>query len=396
MGKINIAMIAYTCYSTDSRVKREAESLVDAGHNVDFIALRRPNEPNIELINGVKIYHIDQERYRGNSNIKYILAYLSFFIKSLLKILLLHMNKHYKLIHINNMPDFMVFTALIPKLSGTKIILDVHDTMPELFSTKFHLQNNHWLIRFLKFQELFSAKFVDTVIAVHQLQKELLIKHGVPKEKIEIVMNVADSKIFYPCNKKINEDRNKFSLVYHGTVARRHGCDIMIKAIDIVKDNIPNIRLNIYGEGDALNYVKKLSNDLGLSNYIYFSNGFIPLNKLPKFLSKADIGIVPIRRNTCTDYMLPVKLLEYVTMKIPVIAARTKTIKYYFDSSQIRYFEPENENSLAEAILDMYNNPSKRKSYAENANKFEKKYNWEQQKRIYANLVKRLINEEKS
>ncbi|MCK4526573.1 glycosyltransferase, partial [candidate division WOR-3 bacterium] len=94
-----------------------------------------------------------------------------------------------------------------------------------------------------------------------------------------------------------------------------------------------------------------------------------------------------------TNYMLPVKLLEYVTMKIPVIASQIKTIEYYFDSSQVRYFEPEDENSLAKAILDMYYNPSKRKTYSENASRFEKKYNWEQQKRIYFRLVKKLLSE---
>lgn len=393
MNKINVAMIAYTYYSTDSRVRREAEALIDAGCNVDFIALRRPDEPETELVNGVKIYHIAQERYRGNSNIKYILAYISFFIKSSFKILFLHMDKHYKLIHINNMPDFMVFTALIPKLSGTKLILDVHDNMPELFSTKFHLSNNHWLIRFLKIQELLSAKFVDAVIAVHQLQKELLIKHGIPGEKIEIVMNVADKKIFYPRNIENDESRNKFVLVYHGTVARRHGCNVLIKAIDIVKEKLPSIRLNIYGEGDALNDVINLTNELGLSDYIHFSNGFVSLNELPDLLAKADIGIVPNIRDIYTNYMLPVKLLEYVTMKIPVIASQIKTIEYYFDSSQVRYFEPEDENSLAKAILDMYYNPSKRKTYSENASRFEKKYNWEQQKRIYFRLVKKLLSE---
>ena len=70
------------------------------------------------------------------------------------------------------MPDLLVFTAVIPKIFGAKIILDIHDTMPELYKTKFRsiLANIAFFI--LLIEEKFSAWFADQVIAVHIPQKK--------------------------------------------------------------------------------------------------------------------------------------------------------------------------------------------------------------------------------
>ena len=77
----NILMIAYTNYSTDPRVMREAEALVNVGYDVDFLALKRNGEPKKEVINGVNVIHLNQYRYRGNSNILYLFSYILFFYR---------------------------------------------------------------------------------------------------------------------------------------------------------------------------------------------------------------------------------------------------------------------------------------------------------------------------
>jgi len=386
-----ICMVAYTYYLFDPRVRKEAEALAERGDMVDFICLRKKREKPFEIVNGVNLYRLPQRRYRGGSTLAYIMGYFLFFIHSFLKLNSLYFRQKYDLIHINTMPDFLVFVALIPEIFGVKMILDIHDTMPELFATKFGLLENHWIVRLVKFQEVISAKFADAVIAVHHPHKELLTKRGIPSSKITVVMNIADEKIFH-LRKTDNGKKDEFVLIYHGTIVERLGLDIAIRAINIAKDKIPNIKLYIYGEGDFLEYLLKLTKELNLEKYIYFSKRFFTVDKLPKLMEKADIGIIPNRKNLCTIYMLPVKLLEYVAMGIPVISARTRTIQAYFDDSMVRFFEPSSEKSLAEAIFDLYSHPEKRKQLVDNADRFNQKHNWRQQKQIYYGLVDKLVN----
>src|SRR5262249_542632 len=132
-----ILMVAYSYYESDPRVIREAEAAVGAGFEVDFIALRRPGTPAFEAAGGVRVFRLDQSKYRWRGHVSYLLAYLEFFLRCLAKITSLYFKRWYRLIHVNNMPDFLVFSTIIPRLCGAKVILDIHDPMPNTFASKF-------------------------------------------------------------------------------------------------------------------------------------------------------------------------------------------------------------------------------------------------------------------
>ena len=59
--------------------------------------------------------------------------------------------------------------------------------------------------------------------------------------------------------------------------------------------------------------------------------------------------------------MLPVKLLEYVSLGIPAVVPRLKTIEHYFSDDMVAYYEPEDVESLADAIYRLYREPERRR-----------------------------------
>src|SRR5215472_5321567 len=135
-------MIAYTNYESDPRVIREAEAAVEGGFEVDFLALRRPGTPPTELVRGVRLFRLNQGKHRGGARLSYLIEYLKFFFQCFVETTRLFFNRRYKIIHVNNMPDFLVFSTIIPRLFGTKIILDIHDPMPNTFASKFKGHEN--------------------------------------------------------------------------------------------------------------------------------------------------------------------------------------------------------------------------------------------------------------
>ena len=190
-------MVGYTYYETDPRVIREAEAAIEGGFEVDFLGLRRPGSPEKEVIHGVQIIRVNQAKYRGRGYFQYLLAYLTFFFRCFVKITRLFLKRRYVVIHINNMPDFLVFSTFIPWLFRTKIILDIHDPMPNTFASKFKGKEKGFFYRILLWQERLSAAYCARVITVHDPVKfGILTKHGLKPESVEVIANFADEKLF--------------------------------------------------------------------------------------------------------------------------------------------------------------------------------------------------------
>lgn len=388
-----VFMAAYTNYRRDPRVKREAEALVESGHRVVFLARRQPGEPNRETIAGVEVIKTIGFKKKCTSFVEYIIDYVIFFVMIFMH-LLLHPLR-YQAIHINNMPDFLVFATCLPRLLGIPVIHDIHDLMPELYEEKFSSGEKHWIVGSLKRQERWAGKFASAVITVEDRLKDILSERGIPREKIHVLMNLPDDHIFSRRDILAPKPQDApFVMVYHGTLARRLGLDVAIEAVSIARHTVPHLELRIIGAGEERDRLIALRDQLDLQDLVKFSEGFVPVENIPAMIRDADVGLIPLRISSGTDIMLPTKLLEYVTMGIPCIVPKTGMICRYFDEQMVQFFEAENVGSLAEAIITLYQNPGKRTVLSHNASeRFANIYNWSAHKKVYTNLVERLIGQ---
>ena len=146
---MRVCMVAYTFYEPDNRVRRYAETLVRRGDKVDAIVLRQPGQQTRTVVSGVNVYKIQGRKLNEKMKIQYLLKLLLFLFKSACKLTQLHRKKKYDVIHVHSVPDFEVFATLFAKLTGAKVILDIHDIVPELFAG-----NSSWKDLF------FQASFV--------------------------------------------------------------------------------------------------------------------------------------------------------------------------------------------------------------------------------------------
>ena len=386
-----VLMAAYTNYRRDPRVRREAEALVGAGFRVVFLASRQLGEPDRETISGVDVVKAPTFGGSRTSIVAYMFNYALFFLV-LMGHLLIRPTR-YSLIHVNNMPDFLVFATWLPRLLGVPVIHDVHDLMPEIFEEKFHSGSRPWIVRLIRLQERWAGRFASAVLTVEERLRDILVSRGVPREKIHILMNLPDDLIFAPRSEASPKPAHApFVLVYHGTLAWRLGLDIAIRALAQARREAPQIQLRIIGGGEERAALIALRDELDMGHAVTFSEGFVPVQSIPALLADADVGIVPLRASSGTDIMLPTKLLEYVAVGIPCITPRTGTIARYFDASMVEFFEAEDIDSLAAAILRLFQDPQRRASLAAEATRrFASAYRWSQHREEYTSLVKRLI-----
>lgn len=396
-----IAMVAYTHYQTDPRCRREAELCAENGWQVDFYALKATEQGSQLEKSGVNVIEVGMGRYRGDSPVKYMLNYIEFLLRVSYTILVNHIKNKYLVIHVNTMPDFMVFTAFIPKfVFGAKVILDVHDVMPEIYMTKFKLGPNHWKIKLIRFMEVFSAKVADAVLAAEHPKGELLVEHGIPEDKVSVLLNLPDDSIF-PMNKEKPADlpespEDEFKLIYHGTLAHRLGLDLAVAAMPAVLAEYPGVTLRIIGDGDHLPELHKMVDELGLNESVTFSDAFLPLETILPELQAAHLAVIPTRHEISTDYMLPTKLIEYLRLGIPSLVTPTRTVRYYFGDTRPNYFEETTPEAVASAIIKARQDYDKIMSDTlVMQDDFFSRYDWPVHKQIYLDLLEKLTNRKK-
>ena len=371
----HVLVLAYTTYIHDGRVKRHAEALARRGDQVDAITLAAGRTG---MINGVNVVGLEIPRYRGSSRASYLKSYVNFFVAAARKAAELSRERPYDIAIVCTMPDAAILAALPLRRAGTKLVLDVHDTMPELYRDKFPGWIGAIGVPIMKMEERLSAGLADLVLAVHEPHRQRLAKFGIKADKIRVVLNSPDDRIFV-ANGVAPHDPDTFNVVCHGTITHRMGMDLAVRAIGLLRDRIPKLRLLAIGGGDYLSEIRRLVNELDLQDRVIFKD-MIPIEELPKVLATAELGLVVNRENSATHLMLPVKLLEFAMMGIPAIAPRLKTVEYYFGDGAVRFFKPGDIDDLAGAIEMLYRAPELRRTYAEKARKVVDKISWPNQR----------------
>lgn len=385
-------MVVHNYYpQREPRVEREAHALLSHGYEVDVICLREGNEPKQAVVDGVNVYRLPVKRHKGSGAAVQLLEYLAFFTMASARLARLHRQWRYNTVQIHNLPDFLVFAAWLPKLTKTRLILDIHDLMPEFYASRFNSTMHSWPVRLVCWQEYLSCRFADHVISVTDVWRNTLVHRGLPSQKVSVIMNVADHQIFRrPATQPRGSAPDSFRLIYHGTVTRRYGIDVAIRAVDIVRQHIPGIHLTIHGVGEYREALIQLVADLNLEAHVEFTSNYIPTSQMPQFIRQADLGVVPYRRDVFTDGILPTKLMEYVALGVPVVAARTPVIENYFDETMVQFFEPECHEDLARCVLALHADRQRLHALAQNADWFNQRYNWQAVSAEYVAIVERL------
>jgi glycosyltransferase involved in cell wall biosynthesis len=387
-GRQKVLMIGYTYYESDPRVIREAEAAIDGGFDVDFLALRRTGTSSTEVVRGVRVIRLNQAKYRGGGHFKYLLEYLKFFFRCLAKSTSLFFKRRYGVIHVNNMPDFLVFTSIIPRLLGTKVILDIHDPMPNTFVSKFKGRESGFYYRVLLWQERLSAAYCNRIITVHDPVKEgILTKHGLAADSVDVIANFADDRLF-PLRKSFSIE-GKIRFVFHGTILERSGLGMLMTALAQTRHK-DRISVRIIGEGDFSQALRAMIQTLNLGQIVEFDNRSYPAHSIAEQFDDCNVGLVPLEISSVTNYALPLKLLEYVSLGLPAVTVRNDAISYYFGEDDCIFFEWNDPSSLSAALDRIAEDPEILLRYRERSIALRSRFSWTAEKKKYVTLLRQL------
>ncbi len=391
--RTRVCMIAHTNYASDNRVRRYAESLAARGDMVDIVALRPTRSEQTSGLKGVNVYGIQHRANDETGKWSYAWQLLRFLAGSFVFVSRRHHRIRYDLIHVHNVPDFLVFAALYPKWTGAKIILDIHDVVPELFEGKFNSPPGSKYITILKIIERLSAGFSDHVIISNHLWQKRLLARSVSAGKCSALVNHVDPAVFYRRDR--NRTDGKVILLFPGTFQPHQGLDVAIRALARLKDTLPNCELHLYGGGggrDSQRNLEKLASESGLNGRVRFF-GPVPLDQIPQLMADADIGVVPKRADTFGNEAYSTKIMEFMSQGIPVVASRTAVDSYYFSDDTVCFFNSGDDQAMAEALLSVINDADLRARLSRNGLEYATLNSWNSKKAEYLSLVDSLCAE---
>jgi len=297
---------------------------------------------------------------------------------------------------VHNMPDALVFSALLPKLLGAKVILDLHDPMPELMQSIFNLSEQTVSVRFLKTLEKWSIRFSDAVLTVNLACKKIYSGRGCPPEKITVVMNAPDEGVFplLPPQADVSYNGNltrSFTILYHGSLVRRNGFDLAVDALDRVRQSVPSARLLVCGErtsffDEVMHSARRKRIDI-LIDYLGMKNR----REIVQVIDTCDVGIIPNHRNLFTEINTPTRIFEYLSLGKPVIAPKAAGILDYFGDEDIVFFELGNPDDLARKIEYVYSHPAEVQEIVRRGQEVYLAHQWKSEKMNLLHVASELV-----
>lgn len=346
--------------------RREAEAYRDSGFEVDVVMLADPDNPDgprTEMVEGVTLHRIPGSRTKGGP-VQYLIDYLGFMVRSGALLNKLHSSRHYQIVQVSTLPDFLLLAAQPVRLRGAKVVSFIKEPSPELGRTIYN--NSNWDIPLKVFEQM-AIRLADTVFTVTDELRETLIERGAKPDRIHVVMNGGGEEHWMIDRaSRPTPDPELFTVICHGTVEHRYGHDTIVEAVALLRDEMPELRLTLCGEGSYSGDIKDAISAKGLDDIATF-NGFVSHDELIDHICRADAGIVAQLASEYSHLVNTNKMFEYMMLGRPVIATKLRSVSTTFSDDEIEFYDAGDAQSLANAIRNLRNDRARCASLVEAA-----------------------------
>ncbi|UII24565.1 glycosyltransferase family 4 protein [Fulvivirga maritima] len=370
---MRIGMFLDTNFPPDSRVENEAVSLIEAGHDVYLFSLNYDKRKNEEIIRGIKVrrYDVGKLVYKLSA-LAYTFPFFHWLIQNKLSQFIDTVQP--EVLHIHD----MVLAEAIFKVNekfNLPVVLDLHENRPVIMQEYSHLKTfpGKYLIDASKWQhkqEEFIERADKVVLVTKEAKEEALTYKVSAEDKFVVLPNTIHLNIFkkYPLNPTIAQRFDgRFNIVYTGDTGLRRGTDTAIEAINILKEDIPEIHLILVGRNTEDEVLKEMVRSMSLQDYVSFE-GWQDVSLFPSYIDAGDVCISPLKRNLHHDTTFANKIFQYMAMEKALLVSDCPAQENVIKSEECGLVhEANNANDMADKIRRLYNNPKLRVALGKNA-----------------------------
>ena len=359
---MRIGMILDTTFPPDARVEKEALSLIEDGHEVYLFSLDYLQRSGVEVYNKIHVV-----RYPAGALLYKLsaLVYTFPFYRWKVSSLINRFIKTYqvKVLHIHDMVIAdSVFHA--NRSFNLPVVLDYHENRPEIMKHYKHVNtiSGKLLIDLRKWSAMYyelASKAQRVVVVTDAAKRNILERTGKDPNTVAVVPNSARLTDF--SDREIRQDiasrmQGSFNLLYIGDTSIRRGTDTAIRALSIIKETIPNVKLWMVGKSSADAELKALSGKLNVNKFIEYE-GWKDPSTFPSYLEFTNVGLSPLKRNEHHDTTFANKLFQYMACGKPVVVSDCVAQAELVTSEQCGLiFRADDPQDLANKVVSLYSN----------------------------------------
>jgi len=388
---MKICHVVYSFYPFDPRVRKEAEALADAGHDVDVIAVRDKGELPEEQVGNVRVFRVPMSVSRGGP-LQYLFQYALFFALSFVLLMRLHVARRYRMVHVHSLPDFQVFSTLPERVVGARVVLDLHEAFPEILAARLNKATGSALVRAARLLEWVSCKYAMKVVVPTELRRDLLVQRGVPSFKIVVVMNSFDLRASPRSTNDLRARLNldgRVVLVQAGGINAERDLETLVRAAGLLSSSRA-VTLLLFGKGGEA-YKDRLRQIAATTPSLDFRlEGWIPPNEAYMRVALSDVGVVTYERNPLTEIAAPHKVFEFAAAKRPLVVADLPGLRQVWDGAAL-FYRPSDPGDLARRITEVLEQPALAVRLSSNASKVLDSCRWEVSRDTLLSMYRELV-----
>lgn len=237
-------------------------------------------------------------------------------------------------------------------------VFEVRDLWPESLVAVGAGKEKSLVYRLLANIAAFLYRKADRIVVVAPAFREHLIaKWQVPSEKISIVPNGVETKMFAPrpADRALLQSlgaENKFVASFIGTIGLAHGLETLVSAAEAFQQTEPGILFVVVGEGADRERVCKVAETKQLKNIRFVQQQ--PREKIPDYIAASDTCLVLLKKSEVFETVIPTKMLEFMSCARPVILGVKGQAREILDRAQAGIcIDPENPAALCDAVLKL-------------------------------------------
>ena len=350
----------------DTRVWQEATTLAENGYLVSVICPKgKGYDADYEYLNGVHVHRHDLPP-EGNGALGYAREYFCALREELRLAKRIYKERGFHVIHGCNPPDDIYMVARRFKKKGVDYVFAHHDICPELFEAKFGKASG-LLYKSQLWLERQTYKHCAFAFVTNESYKQIAISRGGMKEDKVFVLRSGpklERLKITPAKSEIKRGR-RFMVGYVGVIGQQEGIEYLLKAAKYIKEELhrDDIFWGVVGGGPHLEALRKQSHEMGLDDILEFT-GRVSDEVLLDYLNTADVCVNSDEYNAMNDKSTMNKILEYMALGKPIVQFDLTEGRFSAQEASL-YAEPNNAIDMADKIIQLLDNPAKRKEMSE-------------------------------
>ncbi len=347
------------------------------------------SEPH-EVRDGVEIHRYPLRPAAGGT-VGYLREYVVALWHTVRLVRNLSRSRRFDVVHVCNPPDLLLLPVWHLKRTGTRMIYDQHDLVPELYLSRFR-RNRDLVYRATLVLERLMFRIADVVISTNESYRAVALARGRKcTEDVFVVRSAPDLSRFVQVERDPTLRRGKeFLLAYLGVMGPQDGVDHAIRALAILNERRGDWHAIFVGDGDVASEMRRLTRDLGLDGVVQFP-GRIPDDELMTILSTADVCLAPDPKNPLNDVSTMNKIVEYMALSRPIVSYDLKEARASAGEAAL-YATPNDPVAFADCIEQLLDDSKRREEMgAAGLTRLRSGLSWEHSEQVLLDAYERAL-----